>query len=312
MPKTSFEELRESCDVARRARRPRGVPDGAPAVIIGLAQAELADAVAPARRAGRVLFVDDEGTASGGEMAREFPGLEVIRTERPLWWTGCIALGVERALEAGDPAVLFFNQDVTCAGDYLDRLAEAAALFPGAILGSAILYAHDPGSVWSAGGAIEWWGRGVRGLHHRANVSQLPAEPFQAGWLFGMGSCRGGLLPDAFPTRASPGRGRHLPPGEGRFPRRAAGEGWYTKLALRPRRGETSTKRCISWMKDPKHNLSPFSHAAPGGTTTEVSGPSPSRFGSSSFSPTTSDQAFPEEPREKKKVLRKRGRASLG
>ena len=216
--------------------------------------------------------MDDEGSASGEEMAREFPGLEVVRTGRPLWWTGCIALGVERALAAGEASVLLFNQDVTCAGDYFDRLAEAEARFPGAVLGSAILYAHDPERVWSAGGAIEWWGRGIRGLHHRASVSELPAEPFEADWLFGMGT----LVPREVFTRIGLPDAVRFPQawGDVDFTLRARKAGIRLVVAPSARlfhevgaydpyaAGAPSARLYVSWLRDPRHNLSLAAHAA--------------------------------------------------
>ena len=51
--------------------------------------------------AERVVFVDDEGAAEGEALSREFPFLDVIRTERPAWWTGAIVLGIEKARAEG-------------------------------------------------------------------------------------------------------------------------------------------------------------------------------------------------------------------
>jgi len=216
--------------------------------------------------------VDDEGSASGEELAREVPGLEVIRTTEPAWWTGCIVLGVQRALERGDRSVLFFNQDVTCAPDYFDRLAEAASRFPGALIGSAVLYAQEPDRVWTAGGAIEWWRRGIRGLHHGESVSRLPAEPFDADWLFGMGtfvSCetfRKIGLPDEkrFPQAW----------GDVDFTLRARKAGYRLVVAPAARlfhevgdddprvAGAPGARTYLGWLSDPKHNLSLSAHAA--------------------------------------------------
>ncbi len=215
--------------------------------------------------------MDDEGSASGEAMAREFTGIEVIRTERPRFWTGCIALGVERALAAGEPAVLFFNQDVTCGGDYFGRLAEAAERFPGTLLGSAILYAHEPGRVWSAGGEIEWWGRGIRGLYHGTAVSGLPAEPFEAGWLFGMGT----LVPREVFSRIGLPDAERFPQawGDVDFSLRAKEAGipilvvpkarlYHEVGAYDPRvAGAPSARRYLSWMADSKSNLSLSAHA---------------------------------------------------
>ena len=138
--------------------------------------------------AGRILYVDDTGEAGGAEIAREFPAVDVLRTETPVWWTGAIDLGIQAARGAGDEAVLFFNQDVTCAPDYFARLGAVVDANPGALVGSAVMYAQDSGRVWSAGGAVEWWGRGIRVLHHGRPAADLPPRPFAADWLFGMGT----------------------------------------------------------------------------------------------------------------------------
>lgn len=195
----------------------------------------------------------------------------MIRTSAPAWWTGSIVLGAERALERGDRAVLFFNQDVTCATDYFDRLGEVAARFPGALVGSAVLYAHEPERVWSAGGAVEWWKRGIRGLHHGEAAEALPAEPFDADWLFGMGTyvpCEAFLevgLPDA----------RRFPQawGDVDFTLRARRAGYRLVVAPGARlfhevgdydprvAGSPDARTYLSWLGDPKHNLSLSAHA---------------------------------------------------
>jgi GT2 family glycosyltransferase len=196
----------------------------------------------------------------------------VIVTDRPHWWTGCTVLGAERALERGADSVLFFNQDVSCAPDYFGRLAEAAAERPDALIGSAVLYAHDPGRVWSAGGAAEWWGRGLRGHYHGAPAGDLPAELFEADWLFGMGT----LVPrDVFRRIGFPDA-EHFPQawGDVDFSMRAKEAGIPVLVAPRARlfhevgaydpraAGPPSARLYVSWMRDERHNLSLASHAA--------------------------------------------------
>ncbi len=216
--------------------------------------------------------MDDEGTAQGDELAREFPGLEVLRTTSSRFWTGCIVLGIRRALADGDRAVLFFNQDVTCADGYFEHLAEAAARFPGAVIGSAILYAHDPSRVWSAGGAMEWWGRGIRGLHHRAPASELPEGPFDVDWLFGMGT----RVPcEVFTAIGLPDDERFPQAwGDTDFTLRAKRAGIRVLVAPAARllhevgaydpyaAGAPSASLYVSWLADPRHNLSLSAHAA--------------------------------------------------
>ena len=198
--------------------------------------------------------------------------MEVIATDVPSWWTGCIVLGVKHATERGDAAVLLFNQDVTCAPDYFDRLSEAAAGHPGALIGSAVLYAHDPSRVWSAGGASEWWGRGLRGRYHREPASSLPETPFEADWLFGMGT----LVPrEVFRKIGYPDAERFPQAwGDVDFSMRARAAGIPLVVAPRARlfhevgaydphaAGPPSARLYVSWMRDGKHNLSLASHAA--------------------------------------------------
>lgn len=136
----------------------------------------------------RVTLVDDEGRGHGEEIAGEFPGIDVLRTETPVYWTGAIRLGVERALAAGATGVLLFNQDVTVEPGFLERLEETTARFPGAIIGCSVVYAHEREMVWSAGARMKWFGRGFRMLFHGKPVGQLPREPFLVDWIHGMGT----------------------------------------------------------------------------------------------------------------------------
>ncbi len=138
--------------------------------------------------ARNVLLVDDEGRGHGEEMAAAFPGLRLLRTETPVFWTGAIRLGVERAVREGARGVVFFNQDVTMESGYLDRLRASVARFPGAVLGCAVLYGQDRRLVWSAGARMEWLGRGFRMLHHGRPATELPTEPFPVDWAHGMGT----------------------------------------------------------------------------------------------------------------------------
>jgi GT2 family glycosyltransferase len=214
--------------------------------------------------------VDDEGAAEGDILAREFPGLDVIRTATPVWWTGAIVLGIERARALGEEAVLFFNQDVRCEPDYFERLLAAAGRNPGALVGSVVLYAQEPGRVWSAGGGVEWWGRGIRVLRHGAPFSSLPTEPFPADWLFGMGT----LVPCAVFDRIGLPDAVRFPMswGDLDFSLRAKRAGIPVLVDPAARlfhevgdydarvAGAPSARTYLGWMADPKHNLSLSAH----------------------------------------------------
>ena len=141
-----------------------------------------------AEGAAQIVLVDDEGSGHGAELQREFPQVEVLATERAEFWTGSICRGTRWALQRGAEAVLFFNQDVVVEPGYFRRLSETAARHPGAVIGSAVVYAQERGTVWSAGAQSEWFGRGFRILHHGEPVSALPDEPFPVDWCHGMGT----------------------------------------------------------------------------------------------------------------------------
>ncbi len=219
----------------------------------------------------RVILVDDEGTAGGRQLAAEFPQIEVLTTASPVWWTGAIALGIRRALDAGDSHVLFFNQDVRVTPGYLDRLRETAGKFPGALIGSTILYASEPERVWSAGGKVEWFGRGIRVCHFGDSVTALPNDPFPADWLFGMGT----LVPaGVFAEIGLPDAERFpMAWGDTDFSLRASEHGIPVIVDPKARllhevgdydartAGPPSARRYVEWLRDPKHNSSLSAHA---------------------------------------------------
>ena len=214
----------------------------------------------------RPILVDDTGSAGGEALAREFPDLEVVRTESAVWWAGGIVAGIEHARARGDRDFLLFNQDVTIADDYRERLAETVRRFPGTLVGSTVLYAGEPGRVWSAGGDVEWIGRGVRIRYHGADATELPREPFDVDWLPGMGTYVPGPVLDRVGTLDAD-----------RFPMAWAD----TDFSLRVRdqgirvvvdpaarlfhdvgnydarvAGAPSLRTYVGWLRDPRHNIS--------------------------------------------------------
>jgi GT2 family glycosyltransferase len=221
--------------------------------------------------AGRILYVDDTGEAGGDAIAREFPLVEVIRTTTPVWWTGAINLGIEAVRGGKGEGILFFNQDVACAPDYFARLGEAVDAHPGALVGSAVLYAQEPSRVWSAGGGVEWWGRGIRVLFHGAPAASLPAAPYPADWLFGMGT----YVPvDVFDRIGLPDAARFpMSWGDLDFSLRAKRAGIPVLVAPKAVlfhevggydarvAGAPSARQYAAWLADSKHNLSLSAHA---------------------------------------------------
>jgi GT2 family glycosyltransferase len=224
--------------------------------------------LASLRSAGirRPILVDDCGTAGGDVLVRDFEDLDVVRTETPVWWSGGIVQGIDRALARGDRSFLLFNQDVTVAPDYFERLERTARAHPAALVGSTVLYSRDPGCVWSAGGRVEWFGRGVRVCYHGSSVDRLPAEPFDVDWLPGMGT----LVSEEILRAAGTLDAKRFPMawGDADFSMRVRERGIRVIVdpAARlmhdvgdydPRvAGAPPVRTYLRWLRDPRHNIS--------------------------------------------------------
>lgn len=218
-----------------------------------------------------VLLVDDERRGGGESLSREFPALTVLPTERAAYWTGSIVAGMRWAFARGHASVLFHNQDVTLLPGYFEALTSTAGENPGALVGSAVLYAQRPDTVWSAGGRVEWWGRGIVVVGHGAPASSLPASPYPVDWLFGMGT----LVPRSAAERIGEPDAERFPMawGDADYSLRARAAG--IPLLVEPRArllhevgaydarvaGAPTLRRYVGWLRDPRHNLSLASHA---------------------------------------------------
>jgi GT2 family glycosyltransferase len=214
----------------------------------------------------RVILVDDEGRGYGDEIGEEFPGIDVLQTEAPVFWTGAIRLGAERALAAGATGVLLFNQDVTVEPGFLGRLEETRARFPGAVIGCSVVYAHERETVWSAGARMEWFGRGFRMLFHGKPVEELPAEPYPVDWVHGMGTW---VPAEAFRRIGLPDADRFpMAWGDAEFGLRARAAGIPVVVDPRLRlvhdvgdydarvAGAPTFREYLSWLASDRHNLS--------------------------------------------------------
>jgi GT2 family glycosyltransferase len=213
-----------------------------------------------------VILVDDEGTAGSAELRDAYPGLEVVATPKAVYWTGAISLAARKAVERGDEKVLFFNQDVTVEPGYFEAMEKCTAVHPGAIVGSAVLYRHDPSVTWSAGGATEWWLRGSRVLFHGASAADLPRDCFPVEWLFGMGT----LVPCSVFEKAGFPDGERFPMAWGDFDFSVRARARGVPLIVEPRArlvhdvgsydarsaGAPSLRKYVSWLSDPHHNIS--------------------------------------------------------
>lgn len=85
------------------------------------------------------------------------PWGELIRAGRNLGFTGGVNLGLRRAVERGADYAFLLNNDATVAPDGIVRLVTAAASHPDVgCAGPKIVWADEPGRLWSAGMSISW------------------------------------------------------------------------------------------------------------------------------------------------------------
>jgi len=114
----------------------------------------------------RVLLVDNGSTDGTAEAVRaEFPGVDVLRLERNLYFAGGVNQGLKRALAQGARSVLILNNDVVLERTALEKLRAALEADPRLAAVSPKIYYYDrPDVIWFAGGEV---GRRTGLIRHR-------------------------------------------------------------------------------------------------------------------------------------------------
>ena len=102
----------------------------------------------------------EDGSADA--VAREFPGVELVRNDRNLGYAGGMNVGIRRALEQGADNVLLLNNDIEVEPGTVAALVAAAA--GAAAVSPLITFADDPDRVWYAGASFDPR-RGFNGRH---------------------------------------------------------------------------------------------------------------------------------------------------
>ncbi len=101
------------------------------------------------RCADEIVVVDDGSTDDTvAFVAREDPDVRVVRLERNAGF--CVAVNAGIRVATGD-LIFLLNNDMTLAGDCLERLVEAAEESDAALFAPLVLFHDEPDIVYSAG-----------------------------------------------------------------------------------------------------------------------------------------------------------------
>jgi GT2 family glycosyltransferase len=137
-----------------------------------------------------VVVIDDGSKDGTGEWIRDnFPKVKVLQGDGTLWWSGGINMGIKYALdELKTEYILWWNNDIKPAPDYLKQLLEIIDKEEVYIGGSKIYYAGNEQLIWSMGGKFDTRSgkKFMLGMNEYDNESYN--HEVDADWLPGMGT----------------------------------------------------------------------------------------------------------------------------
>jgi GT2 family glycosyltransferase len=136
----------------------------------------------------RILVVDN-GSAddSVAAIGARFPDVEQIENGRNLGFAAGMNVGMRHALDQGAEFLFLINNDTILAPDVLDLLVEAARASGAGVAAPKILYADEPGRIWSVGG---WHNRltlEVTGCRRGQDVAVLGSRAFDVDFVTACG-----------------------------------------------------------------------------------------------------------------------------
>jgi GT2 family glycosyltransferase len=125
-------------------------------------RADLLECLASVRRQRyanyRVLVVDNGSTDGTGEAVRDaHPDVEVLRVEPNDGLAKGFNAGIARALELRARYVLFLNDDVVIARDFIEQAVATAVTEPrAASVTGPVFYYDEPERLWYGGAEVSW------------------------------------------------------------------------------------------------------------------------------------------------------------
>jgi len=137
---------------------------------------------------GAEVVAIDNGSDTSPRAAIEaaHPSVEVLETGENLGYAGGNNVGMRRALEQGAEFVWVLNNDAVADAGALEALVSAAERHPrAAAVGSKVLRADDPRTVWVTWGTVTWLQSLIRLAGHNQDDGPALAGEREVQWIPG-------------------------------------------------------------------------------------------------------------------------------
>jgi glycosyltransferase involved in cell wall biosynthesis len=133
----------------------------------------------------RIVVVDDGSTDGTSDAITEnFHGVEIVKGDGTLWFTGGTNRGIEAALKHDPDFILTINDDSIFDENFLKRLVQCAEDHPRSVVGPLLLLWDQPHRVFQVSPKWSVLSGGYRHWQHQ-KVWTVPDQPWEVELIVG-------------------------------------------------------------------------------------------------------------------------------
>lgn len=138
----------------------------------------------------KIIVVNDGSTDATNEwVTNSFPETVLLQGDGSLWWSGAINMGITHAKDVLNAEyILWWNNDITPADNYLSELLNIIDTQKPIIGGSKIYYAAKRNLIWSMGGVFDTHNGKKYMIGMNETDNDQYKDPIEVDWLPGMGT----------------------------------------------------------------------------------------------------------------------------